>query len=154
MKYISTLFVVIALIAVGTVNAQTGSELNGRNFTYMMKSADGTGPEIIDEMTFGTGQVTSKELGQKGFAAGNVSERVGGTGSEFDITFNKSNGGSYVYNGKAEGAFIHGTIKVTDANGTKSDMLFRGMLTEEWNTVQQQKQQQPKQQNTVSPHKQ
>lgn len=133
MKYILTLFVAVAVMAVGTVNAQTASKLNGMSYTYMMKNADGTGEEIIDQIKFGTGTVSSKELGKAGFTTGSVAERNAGATSDFDLTFTKPNGDKYVYTGIAENVVFHGTIVVTDANGAQTNMLFRGMLTEEWN---------------------
>jgi len=139
MKYIFTLIVAIAVVAVGTVNAQSASKLNSQSFTYMMKKADGTGPEIMDKITFGVGQVASEELSKSGFAKGSVSEKNAGASSNFELIFNKANGSKYLYKGIAEGTVFHGTITVTDANGTQSEMLFRGMLTEEWNHIQEQK---------------
>ena len=135
MKYICTLVVAIAIMAVGTVNAQTASKLNGQSYTYMMKNADGTGEEIIDQITFQVGKATSKELGKSGFTTGNVAERNAGASSNFDMTFTKPNGSKYIYTGVAEGVTFHGTIAVVDANGTTNSMLFRGMLTEEWNNL-------------------
>ena len=139
MKYIVTLFVAVAVMAVGTLNAQTASKLNGQSFTYMMKNADGTGEEIIDQITFGAGTVISKELGKSGFASGSVAERNAGTTSDFDLTFTKPGGDKYVYTGIAQGVEFHGTIVVTDANGAQSNMLFRGLLTEEWNNILKEK---------------
>ena len=133
MKYISTLIVAIAIMAVGTVNAQTASKLNGQSFTYLMKNADGTGEEIIDQVTFGKGTVTSGHLGKAGYATGKVAERNAGATSDFDLTFTKPNGTTYTYSGKAEGVTFYGTINVVDANGTTTPMIFRGMITEEWN---------------------
>jgi hypothetical protein len=146
MKYISTLFVVIALFAVGTVKAQTASKLNGQSYTYVMKDINGTGPEIIDQITFGTGQATSKELGKTGFTTGKVMEKNAGAVSDFELVFKSPTAGTMVYKGKAEGATFDGTIAVTDANGVQSTMAFRGMLTEEWNNIRKQKEEYQKKQ--------
>lgn len=139
MKYISTLFVVIALLAVGTVNAQTASKLNGQSYTYVMKDINGEGPEIIDVIKFGVSDVTSQELGKSGFTKGKVIEKNSGASSTFEMIFKSNAKGSYVYKGTANGATIDGSITVTDANGTETTMAFRGMLTEEWNNIQKEK---------------
>ena len=139
MKYFSTLFVVIALMAVGTVNAQTASKLNGQSYTYMMKNIDGTGPEIMDQITFGVGDVTSAELGKSGFTKGKVMEQNSGASSTFEMIFSNSAKGTYHYKGTAAATTIDGTITVTDANGAATTMAFRGMLTEEWNNIQKEK---------------
>ena len=138
MKYISTLFVVIALLAVGTVNAQTASKLNGQSYTYVMKDINGNGPEIVDQITFGVGKATSKELGKTGFTTGKVVERNSGASSTFDITFTSASKGTYVYTGTAAGTTLDGTIAVTSPSG-KSTMAFRGMLTEEWDNMMKEK---------------
>src|SRR4030095_6852504 len=138
MKYISTLIVVIALLAVGTVNAQTASKLNGQSYTYVMKDINGMGPEIVDQITFGVGQVTSKELGKTGFSTGKVSEKNSGASSTFELTFTSPTKGTYLYTGTAAGTTIDATIAVTTAQGT-STMAFRGMLTEEWEHIQAEK---------------
>ncbi len=140
MKYISTLVVAIAIMAVGTVNAQTASKLNGQSYTYVMKDISGAGPEIIDEITFGVGEASSKELGNSGYSKGKVVERNAGASSDFELTFTKANA-TYVYQGKAEGTTIDGTITVTDANGATTTMAFRGMLTEEWTNIRTEKEQ-------------
>lgn len=139
MKYISTLFVVIALLAVGTVNAQTASKLNGQSYTYVMKNLDGSGPEIIDVVTFGAGDAASRELGNSGFSKGKVVEKNSGATSTFEMTFSSTAKGTYLFKGNAAGPNIDGTITVTDANGAQSTMAFRGMLTEEWDNIQKEK---------------
>ncbi len=139
MKYISTLFIAIAILAVGTVKAQNASKLNSQSYTYMMKNADGTGPEIIDKMVFGVGEATSDELAKTGFTKATVKETNAGATSDFELTFKNATGSKYYYKGKAEGVEFHGTLSVTNANGTVSEMLFRGLLTEEWNHITEQK---------------
>jgi hypothetical protein len=136
MKYISTLLVIVALFAVNSSNAQTASKLNGQSYTYVMKDINGVGPEIIDQFSFGVGKVTSSELGRTGFDSGKVIEKNSGASSDFELTFSNKTAGTRVYKGKAEGVTIDGTIDVTDSNGKKSVMAFRGMLTEEWNNIQ------------------
>jgi hypothetical protein len=135
MKYISTLFVVVALLTVSTVNAQTASKLNSQSYTYVMKDMSGLGPEIIDQMSFGVGEATSGELGKTGYSKGKVVEKNAGATSTFEITFNNAAKGTYVYKGTAAGVTIDGTIDVTDVNGVQTTMAFRGMLTEEWNNM-------------------
>ena len=133
MKYISTLFVSLALLAVGTVNAQNASKLNSQSYTYVMKEINGNGEEIIDHLNFAVGKVNSTELEKAGYAQGTVIEKNSGAVSDFQINFKNSSSETYVYKGKAEGATIDGTILITDANGKQTTMAFRGSLTEEWN---------------------
>lgn len=105
----------------------------------MMKKADGTGPEIIDKMTFGIGEASSEELAKSGFAKASVKENNAGALSDFELVFKKSDGSKYFYKGKAEGVEFHGTLTKTEANGAQTEMLFRGLLTEEWNHILEQK---------------
>ncbi len=139
MKSLSKLIVAIAIMAVGTVTAQTASKLNGQSYTYVMKDISGVGPEITDQFTFGVGQVSSAELGRSGFESAKVIEKNTGAASDFEVTFSNKTAGTRVYKGKAEGVTIDGTIDVTDSNGNKTTMAFRGMLTEEWNNIQDEK---------------
>jgi hypothetical protein len=134
MKYISTLFVAIALLAVGTVNAQSASKLNSQNYTYVMKDMNGAGPEIVDQLNFGVGKVTSQELARQGYAQGTVIEKNAGASSAFELNFINSTVGTYHFKGTAEGTTIVGTVTISNAKGTPvSELQFRGMLTEEWN---------------------
>jgi len=149
MKYISTLIVAIAIMAVGTVNAQTGSQLNGRSYTYMMKNADGSGPEIQDQITFTTGQAFSQELGKTGYNTGSVVERAENGTSNFELTFKKGKNETYKYAGKVEGSSFYGTITYVDASGKETAMLFRGMTTEEYLEIRKMKEANP---NTQTPH--
>src|SRR5688572_248041 len=133
MKYISALFVAIALLAVGTVNAQNASKLNNQSYTYAMKEINGNGEEIVDQLIFSVGKVTSAQLGKSGFTEGKVIEKNSGAVSDFELNFKNASSETYVYKGRAEGATIDGTVTVTDANGKLTTMAFRGSLTEEWN---------------------
>ena len=139
MKYVSAFLVVFALFTAGIAKAQSASKLNGQSYTYMMKNADGSGEEIIDVVTFQNNSMTSSHLGTRGYTSNTVVEKDAGTSTNFEVTMASKTEGTRVYRGQLQGDAIEGTITVTDKQGVQTTMLFRGMTTETWNTVQEQK---------------
>ena len=139
MKYFSALLVIFAVLATGVTNAQTASTLNGQSYTYVMKNINGTGDEIQDVMTFQNGTMSSQTLASKGFANARVVEKPGSAGSSFEVTMQSKTEGTRVYRGTVNGQTVEGTITVTDKQGVQTTMAFRGMTTEAWYGVQEEK---------------
>ena len=139
MKYFSALLVIFAVLATGVSNAQTATTLNGQSYTYVMKNINGSGDEIQDVMTFQNGTMTSSTLASKGYGAARVVEKPGASGSSFEVTLQSKDEGTRVYRGTTSGVTIEGTITVTDKQGVQTTMAFRGMTTETWNGVQEEK---------------
>jgi hypothetical protein len=139
MKFISTLFVLIALVSVGTVNAQSTTPLNGTTYTVVMKDAEKGGEEIIDHITFQNGQLVSEKFAAEGYTSGKYLEKAGASDSNFEVTLSSREQGSKVYHGKVTGTMIDGTVTVTNKDGVQTTMAFRGMTTEDWNNLQEQK---------------
>jgi hypothetical protein len=139
MKYFSALLVVFAVLASGIAQAQTAVALNGQSYTYVMKNINGTGDEIQDMITFQNNTMSSQVLGSRGYSSSRVIEKTGSTGTSFEVTMNSKSEGTQVFRGTASGATIEGTITVTDKQGVQSTMAFRGMTTEAWHGVQEEK---------------
>ncbi len=139
MKYFSALLVIFAVLATGVVNAQTASTLNGQSYTYVMKNINGTGDEIQDVMTFQNGTLNSQALGSRGYTSARVVEKAGASGSSFEVTLQSKTEGTRVYHGTVSGSTIEGTITVTDKQGVQQTLAFRGMTTEAWYGVQEEK---------------
>jgi hypothetical protein len=141
MKYISTLFVIVALFTVGKVNAQTtSSKLNGTSYTFVMKDVNG-GEEMFDQITFDNDKVTSQSFSKAGYSSNKFIEKNGVNTSNFEFTLSSPKDGTRLYRGKVEGNNIDGTIIITDKNGQQVTYAMRGMTTAEWNRTQQMKQQ-------------
>ncbi|HMT29123.1 MAG TPA: hypothetical protein PKD91_07580 [Bacteroidia bacterium] len=139
MKYISSLFVLIALFTVGTVKAQPSSKLNGTSYTFVMKDAVNGGEELFDQITFTNNQVSSQTFSKAGYSSSKFIEKNGVNTSNFEFTLSSANEGTRLYRGKVEGTNIDGTIIITGKNGAQVTYAFRGMTTAEWNRTQEMK---------------
>jgi hypothetical protein len=139
MKYISTLFVMIALFSVGTVNAQSASKLNGTSYTFVMKDAVNGGEETFDQIVFENNQVSSQSFSKTGFTSGKFIEKNGVNTSNFEFTLTSPTEGTRLYRGKVEGNNIDGMIIITNKSGQQVTYALRGMNTAEWNRTQEMK---------------
>lgn len=139
MKYFSSLLVVVAILSAGILQAQTPSKLNGQTFTYVMKNINGIEDEIQDVITFENNNMKSDYFAQKGFQTARVLEKDGGNVTNFEVTLRSANEGTRFYKGKVHDGMFEGTIIVTDKDGNQSEFAFRGMTTEQWNGIQEQK---------------
>ena len=139
MKYISTLFVLVALFTVGTVTAQSASKLNGTSYTFVMKDAVNGGEETFDQITFNNSMVSSQAFSKNGFTSSKIIEKAGVNTSNFEFTLSSPTEGSRLYRGKVEGNNIDGTIIITNKSGAQVTYAFRGMTTAEWNKTMEMK---------------
>lgn len=139
MKYFSSLFILIALLTVGTVKAQPSSKLNGTSYTFVMKDAVNGGEETFDQITFTNNQVSSQSFSKTGYSSSKFIEKNGVNTSNFEFTLSNPSEGSRLYKGKVEGNTIDGTILITNKNGTQVTYAFRGMTTAEWQRTQEMK---------------
>lgn len=135
MKYISTLFFMIALFTVGTVNAQSASKLNGTSYTFMMTDAVNGGVETVDQITFENNQVNSQLFSKTGYSSSKFIEKNGMTTSNFEFTLTSPTEGSRLYRGKIEGNSIDGMVIITNKSGQQVNYVLRGMTTAEWNRI-------------------
>ncbi len=139
MKYISTLFVIVALFTVGTVKAQSASKLNGTSYTFVMKDATNGGEETFDQITFENNQVSSQNFSKTGYTSGKYIEKNGVNTSNFEFTLSSPTEGTRLYRGKVEGNTIDGMIIITNKSGQQVTYAMRGMTTTEWNRIQEMK---------------
>lgn len=136
MKYFSILLVLAALVTTsGIATAQSPAALDGKTYTFVMKNGNGLEEEILDNLTFENGQVSSTVYTLQGFGNASYSTNsargtsASGTGVAF--TLNKGSE-TCVYDGVIEGEYITGSIEVTNAAGDKTTMYFRGASTPVW----------------------
>ncbi len=138
MKYFAILLMFATLTLTGSAVAQSGSKLNGKTYTYVMKDVNG-GEEIIDKFTFNNNTITSERLTSQGYKSSKVSEKENGSGVQFETTFESSKGGTMKFSGTVEQDHIRGTIIATDASGKVTNMAFRGMTTQLWEKRKEEK---------------
>ena len=140
MKYFSLLLVLAALFTTGNASAQDASRLNGKSFTYIMKNADGTGEEIQDQIRFNNNTMISDRLYNAAKPSfGKVMEKNAGESSVFQVTMVGANGDTYKYNCNVNGKFMDGTIQKIDASGKMTEMVMRGMTSEEFQRIRKEK---------------
>lgn len=139
MKYFSSLLVLIALFTVGTVKAQPASKLNGTSYTFVMKDAVNGGEETFDQITFSNNQVSSQTFSKAGYTSNRFIEKNAVNTSNFEFTLSSPSEGTRLYRGKVEGNNIDGTIIITNKSGAQVTYAFRGMVTAEWNRIQEMK---------------
>lgn len=136
MKYFSILLVLAALVTTsGIATAQSPAALDGKTYTFVMKNGNGMEEEILDNLTFQSGQVTSTVYATQGFsgAAYTTNSARGTSASGTGVAFTLSKGSeTCVYDGVIEGEYITGSIEVTNAAGDKTTMYFRGASTPVW----------------------
>lgn len=119
--------VVAFVSAMFSANAQS-DRLTGQSYNIVMVDENG-GDEIMDVLT-----VNNSEINSKTFSKGSFQEN----GSEFTASFSKSGGETVTMNGTIDGVTIHGQITST-RNGQTTTFAFRGLTSEEWNRIQQMK---------------
>lgn len=136
MKYFNILLVLTVLLASsGIAIAQSPAALDGKTYTFVMKNGNGMEEEIIDNLTFQNGQVSSTVYSAQGFggAAYTTNSARGTAASGMGVAFTLNKGSeTCIYDGVIEGEYITGSIEVTNAAGDKTTMYFRGATTPVW----------------------
>jgi hypothetical protein len=132
MKYLAFLLFLAVASYTGTVTAQSASKLNGTSYTFVMKSMDGSGEEIIDNLTFSNGSANSEHLASLGYRLATINEKGAENATQFEMVFRNGKSETMVFSGNVSGGHIDGTITKTDASGNISNMAFRGMTSDKW----------------------
>jgi len=140
MKYLSALIVFTVIFFAGSAYAQSPAATGGKSYTYVMKNIDGSGVEIIDQITFNGNSVTSEKFSSTGFKAGKMTQKSADNGaSNFEVTLQSDTEGSVKMSGVLTDGTIDGTLISTDTNGAQTTMAIRGISTTEWNNLQKAK---------------
>ena len=147
MNYIKLGLLGMVLLLAGNVSAQSTSSLNGRNFWYMMKNADGSGEEIHDNIQFADNTIVSERLASFNTQTkSKINERVQGDVVVVETTLMGEDGSEYQYLCNVQGNYIDGTIVRKNADGSTVEMRMRGMVREEFDRVTKEKEEYRKKQ--------
>jgi len=138
MKYLSILFVFVAVCGISVAKAQSTASLNGKSYTLVLNDVDDQTVEIVDKFTFSNNTVVSdKYSAARGFTTGNVAAKTDNGTTYFEVTFTHPTEGTVTFKGQVVEEGIYGDALVTQ-NGVQKSLVFRGMTTEQWQRATQQ----------------